>query len=283
MFSALIVTLAILVAPFAYADAITSQDTTELQRARPEVTDNTQTSVVNIGSIISGDARRGPKGERGPVGPIGAQGPPATIQVVSACASCADSNGQRTNYTSLGPMAAALIAGLFGLLGLVISKENKTSEFRQAWIDALRNDIADYSASARAFTFYESARQAETDRTHELEYEKILKDVYDRLSHAQMRIRLRINPQDSKPAMRVMNDKLLATIEDIRTDLNAPDFDAAKIKLTNLHESAAPVLKAEWDRVKRGEPPYIFSKWLAMGLVLAGFLAMVYVLAKSAA
>jgi hypothetical protein len=36
----------------------------------------------------------------------------------------------------------AWVAGAFSLLGLLISKEQKVSEFRQAWIDALRADIA---------------------------------------------------------------------------------------------------------------------------------------------
>jgi hypothetical protein len=45
---------------------------------------------------------------------------------------------------------AAMIAGFVALagsavtyIGLLISKESKTSEFRQEWIDALRNDIAE--------------------------------------------------------------------------------------------------------------------------------------------
>jgi hypothetical protein len=43
---------------------------------------------------------------------------------------------------AVGAVAAALIAGLISLLGLIISKEQKVSDFRQAWIDALRSDIA---------------------------------------------------------------------------------------------------------------------------------------------
>ena len=42
---------------------------------------------------------------------------------------------------AVGAVVAALIAGTVSLLGLIISKEQKTSEFRQAWIDALRNDL----------------------------------------------------------------------------------------------------------------------------------------------
>jgi hypothetical protein len=41
-----------------------------------------------------------------------------------------------------GAIIAAFIAGLIALLGLIISKEQTISWFRQAWIDALREDIA---------------------------------------------------------------------------------------------------------------------------------------------
>src|SRR5947208_1351430 len=40
-----------------------------------------------------------------------------------------------------GAFLVAWIAGAFSLLGLIISKEQKVSEFRQSWIDALRNDL----------------------------------------------------------------------------------------------------------------------------------------------
>lgn len=37
---------------------------------------------------------------------------------------------------------AAIITGLISLLGLIISKEQKISEFRQEWINALRSEIS---------------------------------------------------------------------------------------------------------------------------------------------
>lgn len=43
---------------------------------------------------------------------------------------------------AVGATIAAIVAALVALLGLIISKEQKVSEFRQQWIDALRADIA---------------------------------------------------------------------------------------------------------------------------------------------
>ena len=53
----------------------------------------------------------------------------------------------------LAPIAtvvAALITALIAYINLTLSKEQKTSEFRQAWIDGLRNDLAAFFSSARA-------------------------------------------------------------------------------------------------------------------------------------
>lgn len=239
-------------------------------------------AVINVGSVTNCAPRRGPKGEPGPAGPAGPQGTPGFVQIIERSASCPAGNKENRDM-NWGPIAAALVAGLFGLIGLVISKENKTSDFRQAWIDALRGDIADFLASAKAFAFYDDLRHKETDRTHELEYEKLLKDVFDRLTHAQMRIRLRINSEDKNAELLQKNKALLSAVESIRADLSDQNYDDANAKLANLHKSAGPVLKAEWERVKRGETPYIVAKWLAAGLILVGSIASLVALANSAA
>jgi hypothetical protein len=53
----------------------------------------------------------------------------------------------------LAPIAtvvAALITAIISFVNLTLSKEQKTSEFRQAWIDGLRGDLAIFFSSARA-------------------------------------------------------------------------------------------------------------------------------------
>ena len=48
----------------------------------------------------------------------------------------------------VGVILAALIGGFFSLISLIISKEQKTSEFRQQWIDSLRQEISDHIAAS---------------------------------------------------------------------------------------------------------------------------------------
>lgn len=47
-------------------------------------------------------------------------------------------------YMAIGPIIAAIIGAVVALVSLIISKESKLSEFRQAWIDSLRQEIADF-------------------------------------------------------------------------------------------------------------------------------------------
>jgi hypothetical protein len=54
--------------------------------------------------------------------------------------------------TVIGPVIAAIITGAIAFLASVLSKEQKTSEFRQAWIDALRNDLAELTSLALVFS-----------------------------------------------------------------------------------------------------------------------------------
>lgn len=47
----------------------------------------------------------------------------------------------------IGAIVAALVAGFFSVLSLIVSKEQKISEFRQQWIDSLRQELSDHMAA----------------------------------------------------------------------------------------------------------------------------------------
>ena len=53
---------------------------------------------------------------------------------------------------SVGAVGAAIIAGLVSLFGLIIGKEQKVSEFRQAWIDDLRKCLVAYLVNINAIS-----------------------------------------------------------------------------------------------------------------------------------
>ena len=156
----------------------------------------------------------------------------------------------------VGAIVAAIIAGLFAFLGLVIAKENKTSELRQSWIDGLRSDIAAYAAAVKVLIHVEE----DTPNTNFVEYIKAMQPVYDQAVDTQMRIRLRINPQDPNPTLKAKNEKLLNAITEIQEAIGKKQYPIANARIKELHEYAAPVLKEEWERVKRGEDAYVQAK-----------------------
>ncbi|WP_044175801.1 hypothetical protein, partial [Photobacterium damselae] len=47
----------------------------------------------------------------------------------------------------IGALFTAMIAGFFAFINLISSKEQKVSEFRQDWINQLRDAISEYISS----------------------------------------------------------------------------------------------------------------------------------------
>ena len=135
-------------------------------------------------------------------------------------------------------LAGGSLAGLIAAMSAVIGKENKISEFRQAWIDAQRADLACICSQAEAYG-------AETD---------VVKKV-DRLAifdAAHARVELRENP--SKPEW----GPIRAEIGSLREDMikSPPDKAAMKVRCTAILDGARWPLKANWTIVKTGEPWY---------------------------
>ena len=174
----------------------------------------------------------------------------------------------------LGAIIAAFIAGLFSFLGLVIAKENKVSEFRQAWIDALRADIARYSAAVSLLAHAQASWQDDQTITWD-QYFKLMQPTVDVALAAQTSIMLRINPNDSDAQLSALNKALLNRIQEITAAINNDEYEEAARKAKALHLDATPILKREWGRVKAGERVYAVAKWLALTFVIASAAAMI--------
>ena len=55
-------------------------------------------------------------------------------------------------YPAVATITAALIAGGIAYLSSVFSKEQKTSEFRYSWLNAVLDDIAKFAGAAESIT-----------------------------------------------------------------------------------------------------------------------------------
>ena len=161
-----------------------------------------------------------------------------------------------------GTITAAVIAAVISLLGLIISKESKISEFRQAWIDALRSEIAAVITHGNAIGGAFLAKFQE----HSTLWQNTRGD-FVAINDAWAKIKLRLNPKEpsSTAVLRALEEhnKLFDTGA-------TPDFTKLETANDKLLETTNAVLKEEWRRVKRGELVYRGATITAGLLVIFG-------------
>ncbi|WP_267433572.1 hypothetical protein [Sphingomonas sp. GM_Shp_1] len=139
--------------------------------------------------------------------------------------------------TWLAPLVALTIGTVTALLtgiNLVVSKENKVSEFRQDWINEQRKDLAAALAAAQAY------RGAKDDKR----VEQLL--AFDA---AQARVELRENPNKEEWT------DVRAALAQLRSDLLDGTLDDAKLAKHRdaVFQHGRPPLKKNWTVVKDGE------------------------------
>jgi hypothetical protein len=170
---------------------------------------------------------------------------------------------------SIGAIGAAIIAGLVSLFGLIIGKEQKVSEFRQAWIDDLRKCFVDYlvhiNAVSDALRVKANGEQIDT---------AALLQSYQSLNAANHGISLRINAEE-KPAQLLM--KSMSDFE----NLSNKNANLTPEKIGDLEKeflkASKELLKFEWNRVKRGESMFVWTKRITVGSVIVMIAFLVYV------
>jgi hypothetical protein len=67
-----------------------------------------------------------------------------------------------------------------------------------------------------------------------------------------------------------MNTEFLAALQELRHAFNDANFEKATKLCGPLREKTIPILKAEWERVKRGERVYRVSKGVAVAVLVCG-------------
>jgi hypothetical protein len=171
---------------------------------------------------------------------------------------------------AIGTVVAALIAGIVSLLGLIISKEQKTSEFRQAWIDALRSDLTAYLTQINAI--HDATKVKYADHAEKVEK---LRPLYLPLNTSTFNILLRVNPAED------ISRKLLQAMEAFYALTN----DESKLTTENIRAiesefvtSSQLLLKSEWRRVKSGELTFRIAKLLAFLVIVISVLIGMFVI-----
>ena len=167
---------------------------------------------------------------------------------------------------AVGSIIAAAIAGLVVFISTVLTKEQKTSEFRQIWIDELRKDIAQFIAGVSEVVTLHKFKSNDSAEA----YKQFLDDNFEVIHELQTiehRIVLRLNPDE--------HENLIRQVKTFRKEMikahQSTNNDSAELeeKLTKrLLDTTKAVLAFEWKRVKKGEPTFRCVKWGAFGALV---------------
>jgi hypothetical protein len=173
-------------------------------------------------------------------------------------------------------IATAVIAGSFSYLNLITSKEQKVSEFRQQWIDALRASISEYiSAFSYISILYKHFSEKNGEDKDRFTMAKDVQDTYGRVNRSYNDIVLRINSNEIDPEGQLLNDAFLLSLSKTRENYKKGRFTEAFQDCDAVRDAGKPLLKYEWKRVKTGEPSYNRAKNIALAALLMGLAAAV--------
>jgi hypothetical protein len=168
---------------------------------------------------------------------------------------------------SVGAVGAAFVAGLVSLLGLVIGKEQKISEFRQVWIDDLRKCLVSYLVNINAIVDMLRVQKTSNNPSSSNDSAALLAS-YRALNEASHGIILRINLNEA-PAKALRT--CMANFEKLATSND--DLTPEKIRIIeeDFVRTSGELLKFEWRRVKTGERTFVWTKRLVVfSLVMMG-------------
>lgn len=172
---------------------------------------------------------------------------------------------------AIATVVASLITGTIALVNLTLSKEQKVSEFRQAWIDGLRDDLSKFVSSLRFASHAAHVAAIYAAQMHSQVFPHTPEQIAAlrvAATEALARIRLRLNPEEQE------HNELLRLLESAKSKSAAigptnPNTGDAFTALDVATEYARPILKAEWARVKKGEPGFTYLRlWLVPVILL---------------
>jgi uncharacterized integral membrane protein len=170
-----------------------------------------------------------------------------------------------TALIAAGAILAAFITGAVSFVNMIIAKDQKTSEFRQKWIDDLRDDLSRHLALIDTISqlFKHKIEIHEVSHMSREEFDNFYDSIhpeFKEMNNLYNRIRLRLNPNEH-----IVLLCLLKNIEDKFNDIDPErgkeDFEYIEQTVIKTLTESQKVLKNEWRRVKRGEISYILTKY----------------------
>lgn len=177
---------------------------------------------------------------------------------------------------AFGAILAAVIAGSFSFLNLITSKEQKVSEFRQNWIDALRNSISEYISSLSYISIlYKHYYEKEEENKDKFEMTKGIEEIYAKVNKSYNDIIFRVNDKEEDEEGKILNDAFLKALETTRVYYNKANYIESFKSCDAVREATKPLLKYEWKRVKKGEPAYKKAKKVSAFVLVCGLVVAI--------
>jgi hypothetical protein len=174
-------------------------------------------------------------------------------------------------HPAIGAITAALIGGAISFITTLLSKDQKTSEYRQNWIDSLRKDISEYVALFVTFIAYQN-KAFEASEIKGEKYVLSQQKNWCKLTTLDAAINLRLNPKDDKDLIELID---AATNMAAETKAIPVDLELVNQLALDIIEQSQTLLKAEWRRVKRGEWTFFITKWGGLVIAAAALAALI--------
>ena len=169
---------------------------------------------------------------------------------------------------AIGLTVAATLTGSVALLGLILSKENKTSEFRQTWIDELRADISSLLSHLNALYIYASQYKNDED----IKYDNYKTEIIE-ANKALFNIKLRLNQKEK------LSSELISLLDEMEGLYNSVNNKSSKkhSELENeIITKSKQILKKEWNRVRNGEVVFQSARAVSFSFAISGVAAIAF-------
>lgn len=171
----------------------------------------------------------------------------------------------------VGVLVAAVIAAVTSLVVSILSKDQKTSEFRQSWIEALRDDAANLAGHWSTII-----ATLEIKKVNNEDIQAFLMSRHDDFVDVEIRIarmRLRLNPKE--------HACLINHLHNLRNGGLASRKEMDE-QLELIVVEVQNILRCEWKRVKHGELSFRLLKLFSFIAILCGICAWYYLMVPTA-
>lgn len=179
-------------------------------------------------------------------------------------------------WIAIAAVTAALISAIISVVNMVISKDQKTTEFRQEWINSVRIEISNIIALAKSIksqshiiNLLDSKPETRKDAIEHIS--DAVKNYSRELNNSYSKLLLFLNPKEHESLISLLDT--LVSLSKIGGEAKNTDV----IRQCDLViEESQKTLKKEWTIVKRGELTFVLTKYMFIASLV--FLLIVLIL-----